>query len=83
MVGGNQDLLAALLLNKQRDAALAAVLEHLVQAHSADLVACVDLVVVGLVLEGQGYDALLLEVGFVDTGEGFGEDDSGTEVTGL
>jgi hypothetical protein len=40
-------------------------------------------IVIGFVCEGEGNDALLFEVSFVDTCEGFGEDDAAAEVARL
>ena len=62
---------------------LSTALQYVEEAHGLDLVARLDGIVVGLVGEGEGHDALFLEVGLVDAGEGFGEDDAAAEVAGL
>ncbi|KUI59614.1 hypothetical protein VP1G_11144 [Cytospora mali] len=84
MLDRDEELLARLPLGHlEADIALALVLEHVVQTHGSDLVAGVDAVVVGLVGERQRDDALLLEVGLVDAGEGLADDDAGAEVPRL
>ncbi|KAI6748867.1 hypothetical protein HG531_007814 [Fusarium graminearum] len=83
MLGRDEDLLARGLGDTQLNIALAAVLEHLVKTDSGDLVTSCDLVVVSLVLESQGDNTLLLEVGLVDTGKRLGQDNAGTEVARL
>ena len=49
------------------------------QAGQADAVVLADQVVVGGVLEGEGEEALLFEVGLVDAGEAAGYDGSASE----
>lgn len=53
------------------------------QAKNVDAVGGVNLVVVSGVSEGKGQHALLLQVGFVDTSKGLGDDSSTVQVTGF
>ena len=52
------------------------------EASEADAVVLADEVVVGGVLEGEGEEALLFEVGLVDAGEAAGYDGSASEEPG-
>ena len=52
------------------------------EADEADAVVLADAVVVGGVLEGEGEEALLFEVGLVDAGEAAGYDGSASEEPG-
>ena len=76
-------LAGILLSNPQGNLALATVLEHLVQTDSSHLIAGVNQIVIVLVGERERDNTLLLEVGLVDSGKRLGDDDAGTEITGL
>ena len=52
------------------------------EADEADAVVLADAVVVGGVLEGEGEEALLFEVGLVDAGEAAGYDGRASEEPG-
>lgn len=56
---------------------------QLIQTKNRNLVEGSDLVIVSCVGECQGQHTLLLQVSFVDTGEGLDNDGNTTKMTGL
>jgi hypothetical protein len=77
------DLSRALLLHPQLDHASQIARDEIGDADGGDRVASGDEGVIGLVGEPEGEDALLLEVGLVDSGKGAGDDEGAAVEAGL